>query len=128
MDRVQSLKALSLAVHLKNMAKDAKEFMSEVIAKLNKAGFSGGFYKYQENECSCCFGLKDTFFQVNENVPVNWGIYDTDKFYYKISYYSRDDSEMKRFRTVANKLVRKYFGKMADTAKGNHEAVIVYVR
>ncbi len=105
----------------------AKELMGEVIAKLNKAGFIGGFYHYNKGECSCCYGLEDTLFQVNENTPENWGNYDSDSFLYKMTYKTSDEEKATKFRKSANKLVRKYFGKMADTAKSNFQAIIVHV-
>lgn len=105
--------------------KNAKEFMGEIIAKLNTAGFSGGFYKYKDGECSCCYGLKDTFFEVNENIPQNWGVHGTEDFYYKFTYEIENKERATEFRKIANRLARKYFGKIAQTAKSNFECIII---
>lgn len=107
---------------------NAKELMGEIIAKLNKAGFTGGFYFYKRGECSCCYGLKNTFFQVNGNIPKNWGVSDTGGFYYKISYNIDEKKKATEFRKIANKLARKMFGKLANTAKSNFNAIIINVR
>ena len=80
---------------------DAKKFMSEIITKLNTAGFTGGFYKYKKEECSCCYGRKDSFFQINENMPHNWS-----GNYYKISYDYQDKDKASEFRKIANKLAK----------------------
>lgn len=105
----------------------AKKIMEDIILKLNKAGFSGGFYFYKKNECSCCYGLENTFFEINENIPSNWGIYGTNKFYYKISFKTGNQKEATRFRSIANKLVKKGFGRMAETAKSNFEAITINI-
>ena len=107
--------------------KNAKELMSEVISKLNTAGFTGGFYHYKDGECSCCYGLEKAFFEVNENIPQNWAIYGTSKFHYKFSYNLDDSKKAGEFRKIANKLVKKYFGKLAETAKNNFQAIVVNV-
>jgi hypothetical protein len=105
----------------------AKVLMGEVITKLNEAGFTGGFYHYQKRECSCCFGLKDTFFQINENVPENWAIHGPRHFFYQISYNTNDKAQATEFRKIANKLTKKAFGKMVETAKSNAEAIVVNI-
>jgi hypothetical protein len=105
----------------------SKELMGEIIAKLNKEGYKGGFYHYSEGECSCCYGPKDVDFYVNENIPENWGVYGTPSFYYKISYNFGDKDTATKFRKSANKLARKYFGKMAETARSNFYAIIINI-
>jgi len=107
----------------------AKELMGEIIAKLNTAGFTGGFYFFKEGECSCCFGRTDKdFFEVNENIPENWGIHGSNAFYYKINFKIDDKAKATEFRKIANKLSRKYFGKLAETATSNYKAIIIYVK
>ena len=107
---------------------NAQELVSEIIAKLNKAGYTGGFYKYNKGECSCCYGLQGVDFEINQNIPGNWGISLTGGFYYKISYDIADEAKQTEFRKSANKLVRKYFGKMAETAKNNNQAIIINIK
>lgn len=101
---------------------NAKELLGEMITKLNKAGFTGGFYHYKPGECSCCDGLENVDFQINENKPDNWmGGENT----HKITYQTKDKARATQFRKIANKLVRKYFGRMAETAKSNFRAITI---
>lgn len=105
---------------------------------LNKRGFTGGIYFYKRKkggksghsglECSCCFGLRDSFFQVNGNTPGNW---DQDSEEHKFTYENKDEARATEFRELLNSLVkeaqrqRQNRVETAALAGNNNEAVII---
>lgn len=65
---------------------DLRKRFVNAIAEISAQGISGGLKKYKKNECSCCYSLRDTFYQINENIPGNWSIFDAKEGYHKISF------------------------------------------
>ncbi len=70
------------------MSDALRERLMTVIDKMSKRGINGNIYHYNKGECSCCFGT-DAKFELNDNIPHNWGIYDskdTRKAFHKITF------------------------------------------
>jgi hypothetical protein len=95
-----------------------KKKLRVVVKHLNAAGYTGGFYHYKKKECSCCYGLKDTFNQVNGNKPENW-----DSMGFKFTYDQSNSEKATEFRLLLNKLVED--DPSATPAKANNCAVII---
>ena len=49
--------------------------LTQAISELSSEGINGVIYFYQKGECSCCYGSKNTFFQIAGNTAENWGGY-----------------------------------------------------
>lgn len=77
------------------------DILKDLVKYLNKKGFSGGIYYYKKGECSCCYGLKNKFFEINGNIPENWGRQD-DLNYHKITYKTDNTKKAETFRKLAN--------------------------
>jgi hypothetical protein len=67
---------------------ELRHLLKDVCKELNEAGITGGLYFYKRNECSCCYGLDNVDFEINGNIPGNWGIYGDDKGYHKVNFTS----------------------------------------
>lgn len=103
-----------------------KEKISNLVYRLSELGYEGGLYFYKKNECSCCYGLKSGQYEINGNIPGNWGVSGTGGFYYKISYHSDDKKLNDKFRKDANREAVKIFGKdKVQTAKNTSRAIII---
>lgn len=96
-----------------------KELTVKLAKELEKAGFKGEVIKY--DGCSCCQDCDDkAFFRINLNKAENWG---SDCI--KIGYELDNKKKAEEFRKVANRLAKKYFGKLVDPAKNINEAIII---
>jgi len=74
------------------MSADLKKRLNAAVSELNQLGISGGLYRYKAKECSCCYGLKGVSFEINENIPGNWGIYGTGEGYHKAIFAELADA------------------------------------
>jgi hypothetical protein len=105
--------------------------MSNIIKQLNNAGFTGGWFTFKKDECSCCFGLEGTFFQVNRNTPRNWGNWGTEFGRFKVTFKTEDEARALEFIAIANGIVEEKFKRHPDVtviqSTGVSSAIIVEV-
>lgn len=111
-----------MAQSIKNA--EMKRKAKQLVKELNGLGFTGGLYYYKSGECSCCYGLEEKFFEINGNIPSNWGVYGSKNLYFKISY-KYNDARSDEFRNAANQLAVKIFGSAVELAKDTSQCVII---